>query len=201
MARPVNKVSGVVLLAFVGLAVGIVAVPRGDYRSKGLTASASTALSAASVVESAAPAVDAAPSASVTAEPDGELAPVDAAADVPDAAELALAASSAPAVTKAPKSLTFGVVLVTYAGAQGAPGNARSKADAERLAKELAELAKTDFRAAVKKGDPGSNDDAGKMYQGILEPGPEYALFSLAPDKVSDVVDTPRGFWIVRRIK
>ncbi len=35
----------------------------------------------------------------------------------------------------------------------------------------------------------------------MLEPAPEYVLFSLPKDGVSDPVDTPRGFWIVHRIE
>jgi hypothetical protein len=81
--------------------------------------------------------------------------------------------------------------------------SAATKREAPRAKEraELAELAKKDFAAAVKKGDSGSTDDAGKMYQGILEPGPEVALFTLEPEHVAGPVDTPRGFWIVRRIK
>jgi hypothetical protein len=100
----------------------------------------------------------------------------------------------------APKSVVFGVILVQYKGAQGAPANARSREDALTLAKQLAEDAKTDFKAAVAKGDKGSMENAGRMPRGMLEPAPEYVLFSLAKEGVSDPVDTPRGFWIVRRI-
>jgi hypothetical protein len=101
----------------------------------------------------------------------------------------------------APKSVTWGVVLVVYQGAQLAPTTARSREAALVLAKELAEVAKTDFKAAVAKGDKGSMDNAGKMPRGVLEPAPEFVLFSLKKDEVSGPVDTPRGFWIVRRIE
>ncbi len=100
----------------------------------------------------------------------------------------------------APKAVRFGAVLVQYAGAQGSKRDARSRAEALELAGQLAELAKTDFAAAVKKGDPGSVEDAGRMFRGILEPRPEVVLFSLAEDEVSEPVDTPRGYWIVKRI-
>jgi hypothetical protein len=108
----------------------------------------------------------------------------------------------------APKSVVFGVVLVTYRGAQGPPGAARipstvrSREAALELAKQLAELAKTDFKAAVEKGDkPGSMDNAGRLPRGVLEPAPEYVLFSLPKGGVSEPVDTPRGFWVVQRIE
>ncbi|MGK4007453.1 peptidylprolyl isomerase [Sorangium sp. So ce1036] len=102
---------------------------------------------------------------------------------------------------EAPKKVRFGVVLVQYRGAQGAPTTARTKEAALELAKELAELAKTDFKAAVNKGDKGSTDDLGHIPRGVLEPAPEYELFSLPKGGVSGPVDTPRGFWITRRIE
>lgn len=106
-----------------------------------------------------------------------------------------------PLPANAPKSVSFGVVLVQFRGAQGAPKDARSREEAETLAKELAELAKKDFAAAVKKGDKGSMEDAGSMPKNILEPAPNYVLFTTPVGEVSDPVATPRGFWIVRRRK
>jgi len=106
-----------------------------------------------------------------------------------------------PVPQHSPREVQFGVVLVTYAGAENAPKNARSKADALALAQKLDVDAKSDFRGAVQRGDNGSADNLGSMGRGVLEPAPEYALFSLPPGGVSDVVDTPRGFWIVRRIE
>ncbi|XYH99182.1 peptidyl-prolyl cis-trans isomerase [Sorangium sp. So ce1128] len=103
--------------------------------------------------------------------------------------------------TEAPKKVRFGVVLVQYRGAQGAPPTARSKEAALALARELAEVARTDWKAAVDKGDKGSTDDLGFIPRGVLEPAPEYELFSLPKGGVSGPVDTPRGFWITRRIE
>ena len=100
----------------------------------------------------------------------------------------------------APKSVSFGVILIEYRGAQGASPGARTRDEALELAKKLAEEAKADFKAAVAKGDKGSMESAGRMPRGMLEPGPERALFTLDKDGVSDPVDTPRGYWIVRRI-
>jgi parvulin-like peptidyl-prolyl isomerase len=69
-------------------------------------------------------------------------------------------------------------------------------------AREALPAAKTDFQEAVKKGDPGSAADAGHMPRGVLEPAVEYVLFTMAPDTVhEEPVDTPRGFWILRRLK
>jgi hypothetical protein len=100
-----------------------------------------------------------------------------------------------------PKTVRFGVILVQYRGAQGAPPGSRSKDEALSLAKSLAEAAKLDFKAQVAKGDPGSMDDAGKIPRGVLEPAPEFALFTMSPGMTSSPIDTPRGYWIVRRIE
>ncbi len=105
-----------------------------------------------------------------------------------------------PLPDDAPKQVHFGVVLVTYRGAEGASATARSKADATELAKQLGELARTDFHGAVRKGDDGSGDDLGRMPRGALELAPEYFLFTLGKGKVSVPIETPRGYWIVRRI-
>jgi PPIC-type peptidyl-prolyl cis-trans isomerase-like protein len=101
----------------------------------------------------------------------------------------------------APRAVRFGVVLVTYAGAEDAPRTARPKHDALDLARKLAAQAKDDFHAAVKHGDDGSNDDVGTMKRGVIEPAPEFVLFSLEPGGVSEPIDTPRGYWIVKRIE
>ncbi len=103
------------------------------------------------------------------------------------------------------RSVRFGVVLVTYEGAQPSPTanrqTPRPKADARALALKLAETAKQDFHAAVQQGDGGSSDDIGRVKLGILEPAPEYVLFSLPIDGVGGPVDTPRGYWIVKRLE
>jgi hypothetical protein len=98
-----------------------------------------------------------------------------------------------------PKAVRFGVVLVAYAGAEDAPRGARTKHDALELAQKLASQAKTDFHAAVRRGDEGSADDVGSMRRGVLEPAPEFVLFSLPQGGVSDPIDTPRGYWIIKR--
>jgi hypothetical protein len=100
----------------------------------------------------------------------------------------------------APKTVGFGVILFSYKGAQFAPSDAPSREQA--LAKALALLgaAKQDFAEAVKKGDRGSTTDAGRIPRGVLEPYLEYVLFSLEKATIhAEPVDTPRGYWIVRR--
>ena len=72
--------------------------------------------------------------------------------------------------------------------------------EAGALARETVPLARSDFSEAVKRGDRGSTTDAGSVPRGVIEPGPEYLLFSLDPGEVSEKpIDTPRGYWIVQR--
>lgn len=110
-----------------------------------------------------------------------------------------------PLPMNAPRQVRFGIVLVSYEGAQPGPGTtrpaSRPKADAKVLALKLATTAQQDFRAAVQQGDPGSSDDIGRVKLGILEPAPEYVLFTLPIDGIGGPVDTPRGYWIVKRIE
>jgi hypothetical protein len=105
-----------------------------------------------------------------------------------------------------PRQVRFGVVLVSYAGAQpsaagGSRPPTRSKVDAQSLADKLLLTATTDFHAAVQQGDGGSSDDVGRVKLGVLEPAPEYVLFTLGVDAVGGPVDTPRGYWIVKRLE
>jgi len=100
----------------------------------------------------------------------------------------------------APQQLSFGVVQFTYQGAQFAGSDARSKELSRQKAEATLELAKQDFAAAVSKGDRGSTSDAGRIPRGVLEPPIEYVLFTLDKRTVyPTVIDTPRGYWIVRR--
>jgi parvulin-like peptidyl-prolyl cis-trans isomerase-like protein len=104
-----------------------------------------------------------------------------------------------------PREVRFGVVLVSYAGAQPSAERARpstrSRDAARDLAEKLSATAQQDFHAAVQQGDAGSADDVGRVKRGILEPAPEYVLFSLSKDGVGGPIDTPRGFWIVKRLE
>jgi hypothetical protein len=105
----------------------------------------------------------------------------------------------------APREVRFGVVLVSYTGAQPSAGGgkpaARSRADAKVLAAKLLATAQQDFHSAVQQGDAGSADDVGRVKRGVLEPAPEYVLFNLDVNGVAGPVDTPRGYWIVKRLE
>jgi hypothetical protein len=110
-----------------------------------------------------------------------------------------------PLPFNAPRQVRFGVVLVSYLGAQPSAGgghpSSRSKSEASALADRLLAAARQDFHAAVQQGDPGSSDDVGQLKTGILEPGPEFILFTLPVGGVGGPVDTPRGLWIVKRLE
>jgi parvulin-like peptidyl-prolyl isomerase len=92
------------------------------------------------------------------------------------------------------------VVLVTFAGAEGAPPGSRPKGQAKEIADGLLGMARADFHQAVGKGDSGSADDIGRVPRGVLDPAVEAAVFALGPNDVSEVIDTPRGYWIVKRL-
>lgn len=107
-----------------------------------------------------------------------------------------------PLPNSAPKTVTLGVVLFQYRGAQGAPRSARSKEEARAQAEKALPMATKDFDEAVKHGDPGSLGNAGAIPRNVLEPAIEYTVFTLKPGEIHpEPLDTPRGFWIVRRVK
>ena len=179
-------------LLFVAAVVGLV------FASRLPTAETTVASASASV---------SAPAAKASENP----VPVDA--GPPDDASAGSAQSSAyttlpdggpvPALPEtAPKSVQLGVVLFQYKGAQGAPSDARSKQAALTKAEQALALAQKDFDEAVKLGDPGSQANAGSIPRGVLEPLIEHTVFLLDPASVHPLpLDTPRGFWIVRRLK
>ncbi len=140
------------------------------------------------------------PSASAAAEDDADTLPPDEATTegfdtLPDGRK------APPLPDSAPQEVTFGVIVFGYQGAQFAPPSARTKEQAKQKAIAAVAEAKHDFSAAVAKGDHGSTSNAGRMSRGILEAAPEYVLFTLAKGEVAaEPVDTPRGYWVVRRI-
>ena len=133
------------------------------------------------------------------------VAPMDAGVDSANSSAFHVLADGGPVPAlsdDAPKRVQLGVVLFQYAGAQGAPTNSRTKDDARSKARETIELAKKDFDEAVKLGDPGSLSNAGDLPRNVLEPVIEYTVFRMEPGEVHpEPLDTPRGYWIVRRLK
>ena len=107
-----------------------------------------------------------------------------------------------PLSSEAPTRVKLGVALFRYEGAEAPPKATRSKEEALRLAQAAAKTAQSDFAAAVKSADRGSSENLGWIGRGILEPAVEFAVFSTKPGEVSATpVDTPRGYWVVRRIR
>jgi hypothetical protein len=157
--------------------------------SRARTATAPSAASAAAVAVTHAP-----------EPPQTEQPVLDLLLEEP-APELSLDAGSSPDLpTGAPKSVSFGVVLYHYAGAQMAPAGARSREEALKLAESAAAEAQKDFGKAVQQGDSGSTEDAGVIPRGVLEPSVEYVLFTMKKGEVHEKpLETPRGFWILRR--
>jgi len=153
----------------------------------------------ASASASAKPAASASPSASANVDagaPDdaGVVAFTEGFETFPDGGKVPELPNSAP------QELSFGVVQFTYQGAQFSGSDARPKELARQKAEAVLDLAKHDFAAAVSKGDRGSTADAGRIPRGVLEPPIEYVLFMLDKGAVHPtLIDTPRGYWIVRR--
>jgi hypothetical protein len=142
----------------------------------------------------------AAPAASAPAETSAVPAAPSASAAVASAT-----ASTAPAPP--PDTIIAQHVLVAYKGAKRAPkGVTRSKADAKaRAAEALAKIrAGTPFGDVVKEysDDTGSVDrqgSLGKFHREDMDPAFAAAAFALAVGQVSDPVETPFGFHIIKR--
>lgn len=98
-------------------------------------------------------------------------------------------------------------MLVAYKGAKRAPkGVTRSKAEAKaRAAEALAKIrGGTPFEDVVKdySDDTGSVDrmgSLGKFRRSDMDPAFAAAAFALAVGQVSDPVETPFGFHIIKR--
>ena len=156
--------------------------------------SSASAATAASVVPSSSATPVASPADVNAGAAPGEPLVTEGFENFPDGGKVPELPASAPA------RVGFGAVIFTYRGAQNAPSDARPKEEAKKKAVEAIELAQKDFAAAVAKGDKGSTTDAGRLPRGVIEPPIEYVLFSLEKGKVHpEPVDTPKGYWVVRR--
>ncbi len=154
--------------------------------------------SMAPTASAAAPSASASAVASAEPEGSGDAGSEGGADSVLDMVTAPAGSSQLPPT--APKQVGFGVVLFVYEGAQAAPPGSRSKAEALTLARAAVETAKKDFAEAVKQGDRGSLKDAGRVPRGILEDHIELTLFTLDKGQVADEpIDTPRGYWVVKR--
>jgi NIMA-interacting peptidyl-prolyl cis-trans isomerase 1 len=132
-------------------------------------------------------------------------APAPAPSTPPSAAAPSVAASASAAPV--PDAIIAQHILVAYKTAKRAPkGVTRSKADAKARASEaLAKIrAGTTFEDAVTQysDDAGSADrmgSVGKFHRDDMDPAFSAAAFALRVGQVSDVVETPFGFHIIKR--
>jgi len=144
------------------------------------------------------PAPSAVPSA-VAAPPSAERAPT--------AAE---PAPSSSAVLPPREIVGAAQILVAYSGAELAPKTVTRTKDAakKRAAEALAKITKDKmpFEEAAKKysDDPGSKDVGGAIGNFERNAMPEAfskATFAMKVGETSEVVETPRGFHIIKRTK
>jgi parvulin-like peptidyl-prolyl isomerase len=142
-------------------------------------------------------------SPSASAEGRAESAP-----QPPPVASAPPAASSATAPESPPDAVAAQHVLVAYKGAKAAPASVkRTKDEAKARAQEVmtkARAANADFSALVAEY---SDDEGTKSRQGSLgkftrekmvKPFSD-AAFALKIGQVSDVVETPFGFHVIKR--
>jgi hypothetical protein len=181
-------------LGFLAALTGVILISH-DSPKAGPAKAKPTASAEPSAKPSASPSASASASAAASAPEDAGIAPFT------EGFETFADGGKVPELpNSAPQQLSFGVVQFTYQGAQFADSSARSKEQSRQKAEATLELAKHDFAAAVSKGDRGSTSDAGRIPRGVLEPPIEYVLFTLDKRTVYPaVIDTPRGFWIIRR--
>lgn len=123
-------------------------------------------------------------------------------------ATAATASATAPAApAEAPTAVAAQHVLVAYKGAKDAPrGVTRSKADAKKRAEEVVAKARggTEFGALVAEysDDPGSKErqgSVGKFTRDKMVKPFSDAAFALPVSGVSDAVESPFGFHVIKR--
>jgi hypothetical protein len=111
--------------------------------------------------------------------------------------------SAVPALdAAAPRRVKVGVALFRYRGAEGAGAQTRTREEAHRLATAALAQGGGDFGQVVALADPGSAVDVGWVGRGVLERGVEYPVFTAkVGETLPRPIDTPRGYWVVRRHK
>lgn len=107
-----------------------------------------------------------------------------------------------PLPETAPQRVKLGIAIFRYVGSEAPPKSDRKKEEAQHLAQVAAQRGQTDFASAVQMGDRGSDENIGWIARGILEPAVEHAVFGLEVGKTSpEPIDSPRGYWVVRRVR
>ncbi len=107
----------------------------------------------------------------------------------------------------APQQISARHILISYKGAERSKAE-RSKLDAKALAQQVLKQARkkdADFAALARKySDSPTKDkggDLGQFKKGEMAPAFEKAAFDLDVGEVSDLVETPFGFHIIKRTK
>jgi parvulin-like peptidyl-prolyl isomerase len=106
-----------------------------------------------------------------------------------------------------PNEIAARHLLVSYQGAlRASPSVTRSKAEAQTRATEALTRAKAgeDFEVLVKEfsDEPGAAErggSLGRFGRGMMVPAFEKAAFKLAPNEISDLIETPFGFHVIQR--
>lgn len=126
----------------------------------------------------------------------------------PPPATTSAAPSAAQAAEAPPTTVAAQHILIAYKGAKNAPkGVTRSKADAKKRADEVDAKAKApgaDFSALVAEysDDPAKGErqgSVGKFTREKMDKAFSDAAFALKVDEVSDPVETPFGFHVIKR--
>lgn len=160
--------------------------------------------------EAAAPADASAVPAAAASAPSKEATPAPAASSVIPARPASNTkfdklddGNPVPALAEdAPQQVKLGVALFAYDGAQGVPPGSRSRDAALEQARLALQAGTAEFAKALEKADRGSRDDVGWVRRGILEKRVEYEVFRLEKGTLApEPIDTPRGFWVVRRLQ
>ncbi len=106
---------------------------------------------------------------------------------------------------KKPEKISARQILISHADAKESKSD-RGKEEARKLAKKLATRLREEdakFSELAKKNSDGPNaeegGDLGTVKQGSRNEKFEEAAFALKPGEVSDVVETPYGFHIIKR--
>jgi NIMA-interacting peptidyl-prolyl cis-trans isomerase 1 len=147
------------------------------------------------------------PSAAPPAASSSPAVPSSVPSTPPSAAAEAVAGPASAAASSEPDTIIAQHILVAYRSARRAPkGVTRSKTDAKARAGEaLAKIRSgTAFEDAVSEysDDAGSADrmgSVGKFHRDQMDPAFSAAAFALRVGQVSDVVETPFGFHIIKR--
>jgi parvulin-like peptidyl-prolyl isomerase len=98
-------------------------------------------------------------------------------------------------------------ILIRYQGARNDRGATRTKAAAEQLARDLQARASApgaDFAALARDNSEDSSaargGDLGEFGRGAMVPPFDEAVFRLAPNEVSAVVESEFGFHVIQRL-